>query len=346
MTSSVSSRLYAYVGHGNPTGDILIFAVDAITGTLTPLGTVATGASTSYLAFHPNKRFAYTTQNRANRLTAFAIDPQNGQLERINDVAVPARPGATDAGPAYVSVDATGRFLLAANYRGHNAVVFQLGPDGKIGALAANVSAGEHAHSILLAPDNGIALVPFLGADQVAQYRLGADGGLTPQEPPAVTTAPGSGPRHIVFAPDGKRAFVIGELDARLYGFDYDADRRSLVPRWDVDTLPGDYAGRRWAADVHVHPNGRIVYASNRAHESLAVFALADGGPPSLVQRIPSGGATPRNFSLDPAGGFLYVANQDSGNLVTFAIDADGSLRPIATREVAPQPYYVKLLAL
>ncbi len=357
MTSSADSsapvpalaRLSVYVGHGNATGDIDRFDLDAATGELTPRETFATGSSTSYLAFHPNGRFAYTTQNRSSRLSALGIDAASGRLSRIGDVAVPPRPGETEAGPAYVTVDRSGRFLLAANYRGHNAVVYPLRADGGIDPLVANVSAGNHAHSVVLSPDNRAAFVPHLGADLVAHYRFdGNTGALTPADPAASPTAKGAGPRHLTFAPNGRHAFVINELDATLIGYDYDAERGTLRERFCVPTLPADYDGRRWAADVRIHPNGRWLYASNRAHESVALFELDPaGGAPRLAGRVGSGGKTPRNFTLDPAGRFLFVANQDSGNLITFAIDqASGQLTPIADRGVGEAPYYVVVLPL
>jgi 6-phosphogluconolactonase len=260
---------------------------------------------------------------------------------------VPGVPGAAQVGPAYVSVDHSGRFLLAANYRGHNAVVFALDGDGRLGPLAANVSAGEHAHCIVVSPDNRTAFVPHLGADLIAQYHFAeTTGALTPHERPMIPTAKGSGPRHLAFSPDGKRAYLIAELDATLYGYDVDATA-GLRERFRIPTLPADYEGRRWAADVHVHPRGRIVYVSNRAHDSIAVFAVDDaGGAPTLRQRIGCGGKTPRNFALDPSGRFAFVANQDSNNLVTFAIDAaSGQLTAVADRPVGLAPYYVHVLA-
>lgn len=338
------TTLHVYVGHGNPTGEIQILGFDPTTGALAPQVTVATGSSTSYLAFHPSGRFAYTTQNRSNRLGAFAIT-RDGGLRAINDAAVPARPGETgagpsDAGPAYVAVDARGRYLIAACYRGHNVVVFPLGDDGAIGPLVTNVSQGQHAHCVCIAPDNRQVFVPYLGSDLVAQHRFDeVTGALAPNDPPAVATARGAGPRHLTFAPDGRRAYLINELDATLVAFDYDAATGRLSQRAAVDSLPAGYGGRRWGADVRVHPSGRFVFVSNRAHDSVSVH---DSETLGEIDRVSSEGKTPRNFTLDPAGRFLLVANQDSGNLVTFAIDpATGRLTRIGARAVADNPYYV-----
>jgi 6-phosphogluconolactonase len=352
MPPSVSARLFLTVGHGNPRGDIQILRFDPsapAADQLSPHGLVSAGSSTSYIAFHPNGRLAYTTQNRADRVTAWAVDAQAGTLQRLGDAPVPATPGAASAGPAYVSVDRRGRFVLVANYRGHNVVVFALGDDGGMGAQMASVSSGQHAHCVVLSPDNQIAFSPYLGSDLVAQYRFGGQGGnpgqLTPHDPPAVLTAPGAGPRHLIFSPNGQFAYLLNELDATLYGYRCDP-QRGLLECWRVATLPADYDGQRWSADLHVHPDGRTLYVSNRAHDSLTVFALdPGGGPPTAVQWVSCGGKSPRNFCVEPAGHFLFVANQDSANLVTFAIEASsGRLTQIAARAVADAPYFVQPL--
>ena len=357
MPASDNPPLVVYVGHGNPTGDIHIFDLDADRGALNLREVVSTGSPTSYFALHPTGRFAYTTQNRTDRVSAFAVDreigPKVGRLRKLGDVAVPPTRGAKEAGPAYVTVDARGQFLLVANYRGHNAVVFQLGDDGGIGPMVESVSAGEHAHCVRLAPDNRFAFVCHLGADLVAQYRFDQiSGALGPQDPPVVRTAPGAGPRHLTFAPDGRRAFLINELDATLMSFDYDPAHGLLRAHACVPTLPEDYQGRRWGSDVQVRPDGRFVYVSNRAHDSLAVFALGDdgdqdGGALRFVERVPCGGQTPRTFTLDPTGRLLLVANQDSGTVACFAIDpASGRLSPRGAVPVAASPYFVRAFAL
>jgi 6-phosphogluconolactonase len=337
------TRAFVLVGHGNPSGDVQIWSFDRETGALAPHATVPTGSSTSYLAFAPGGRFAYTTQNRSNRVTAFAVDAAAGTLRKLGDAAVPAASGEAEAGPAYASVDAHGRFLLVANYRGHNAVVFQLGDDGGIGPVVADVTPGKHAHCVVLSHDNRFAFVPCLGADRVAQFHFDeTTGALAPNDPPAVPSARGAGPRHLAFAPDGARAYLINELDATLTAYDYHRAHGHLTPHATVPTLPEDYDGRRWAADIHVHPNGRFVYLSNRAHDSLGVF---DAHSLALVQRIACGGKSPRNFALSPEGRFLLVANQDSGNLVCFSVDErSGRLEPRGEVTVAPSPYFVKIM--
>jgi 6-phosphogluconolactonase len=344
MSPRPTSPLRLLVGHGDPEGRILIYEYDAATGGLTPSGNVASGSSTSFLALHPGGRLVYVTHNRSNQLGAFRW--QEGKLLPLGRVDVPAAAGGADAGPAHLAVHDGGRFLLAANYRGHNVVVFALQADGRIGALSDNVAGGKHAHFVCVLPGGRHVLVPYLGSDRVAQYRFDPAGGrLEPNEPPAVDTAPDAGPRHLALHPDGRHVYLLNELDATLYTFALDAERGTLAPLHRQDTLPADYTGRRWAAHIQLSSSGRFLYVSNRAHDSLSVFALEHPAQPHLVECQPSGGQTPRHFTLDPDGHFLHVAHQDSGNLVTFAADTQtGRLTRQAEHQVGQTPYYVNVL--
>jgi 6-phosphogluconolactonase len=339
---------FAYLGCGNATGDILVFAVDPATGGLIHTSTTPSGSSTSYAAFHPSGRWLYTTQNRADLVSAFTIDPATGALTPLNQIPVPAADPAAASGPAHLEVDATGRFLLVANYRGHNVVVFPLAPDGQIGAPLQSLPDGRNAHSVWLDPTNRFAFVPYLGSDRVGQYRFDAQTGrLTPNDPPAVETAPGAGPRHLAFHPSGQWAYLINELDSTVYAYAYDQTRGTLTERQRLSTLPAGYEGRRWSSELHVTPSGAHLFASNRAHESLARFAIDQGtGLLTLLGHEDVRGQTPRNFALDADGRFAYVANQDSANLVTFAIDdARGTLAHVASTPTPPTPYYVSLFS-
>jgi 6-phosphogluconolactonase len=336
----------ALVGHANPTGDILVFDRDPQTGALTPVQTVSSGSSSSFLAADPTRRFLYATHNRSEGIQAFARDPATGRLQPLGRVPVPPGPGATEVGPSYLRVDATARFVLCANFRGHNVVVFPREGNGNLGPAVQNLSTGKHAHALLLSEDNRFAFVSYLGSDLVAQYRFDdRHGQLTPNDPPVVTLPPGAGPRHLVFHPEGSRVYLVDELDASVVVFDYNPRQGTLLETQRIDSLPG-WTGRRWAADLHVHPSWRYLYVSNRAHDSLAIFAI-DGptGRLSLLGHQPCQGRSPRSFCIDPSGRWLLVANQDSANLVIFAVDpASGALHPLAERAVAPSPTFVGIL--
>ena len=343
----MTAPLTVHVGHANPTGDILVFAMDPQTAALTPVQALSSGSSSSFLALDPTRRFLYATHNRSEAVAAFSRDPESGRLQPLGTIPVPPGPDATEVGPSYLRVDATARFVLCASYRGHNVVVFPREGNGRLGPPVQNVSAGKHAHAVVLSEDNRFAFVPYLGSDLVAQYRFDdRRGQLTPGDPPSVATPPGSGPRHLAFHPQGMRAYLVCELDASVIAFDLHPRQGTLLETQRIDSLPAGYQGRRWAADIHVHPNGRFLYVSNRAHDSLAIFAIDPvTGRLSLLGHQPSQGRTPRNFCIDPTGRFLMVAHQDSANLVIFAVDpASGSLQPVAEQAVAPSPTFVDIV--
>ena len=346
MADNARGRWRVLVGHGDAAGTLLAFDYQPGTGQLTAAGQTATGGSTSFPAIHPGGRVLYLTHNRSNQLSAWQITP-GGALEPLGRVDVPAAPGQSDAGPAYVAVDHGGHWLLAANYRGHNAVVFALDQDGRPGALVSNAASGRHAHAVRVNHPRPFAWVPCLGSDHIAQYRLDLrTGELISNEPPVVATPPGAGPRHLELHPHMPVVYVLGELDAHLYMYLLDG-AGLLEPRGRLDTLP-DYTGRRWAAHLQADRAGRFLYVSNRAHDSLSVFAI-DGDPemPVPVQQLPSGGQTPRHFRLSPDGRFLLVANQDSGNLVRFAVDpGSGRLERLGELAVGATPYFVEFIAL
>ena len=346
---SREGRVRVYVGCGNPSGEIQIFAMEPDTCELVLADSVASGSSTSFMAVHPSKRFVYTTQNRADALTAFALNPATGGLVRLGQVPVKGAEGAAQAGPAYVTTDAHGRFLLAANYRGNNVVVHRLDDNGHIGALLQSIGIGTHAHSVRLDPSNRFAFAAFLGADRVAQWRFDEHSGrLSPNDPPWVMTAQGGGPRHLDFHPNHRWVYLVDELDSVVHVYALDGACGTLTELEALSALPAGYAGRRWSGDIHVAPSGRFLYVSNRAHESIALFAIdAATGRLTLLAHEDTRGKTPRNFTFDPSGRFLLVANQDSANLVTFAVDeGTGRLSHICTQAVGESPYYVCAIAL
>jgi 6-phosphogluconolactonase len=326
-----------YVGTYSQRGSrgIYVLKLDGATGTLTDTGLAQAAHNPSYLAVHPGGKFLYCVNEDGGKahggVTAFAIDPDTGGLSELNRVS------SEGDGPCYVSLDATGRQALVANYGSGHVAALPVGPDGRLGAATAVVhhqgqganpqrQEHAHAHSIRVDPTNRFIFACDLGLDQIRSYRLDLAGGtLAPNDPPAFAAAPGAGPRHLDWHPNGQLAFVIDELDNTLMSLRYDAAKGALTPIQTVGTLPADFHGRSSCADVHVHPNGRFVYGSNRGHDSLVVYAVdPDSGRLTYVQHVSSGGRTPRGFVIDPSGRWLLAANQDSDNVVVFAIDAAG----------------------
>jgi 6-phosphogluconolactonase len=335
------------------------FAFDPASGALSGGELVAETVNPSFLAVHPTRRFLYAVNEVGNfegkpggGVTAFALDPTHGTLARLN--SQPS--GGGD--PCHLVVDRAGRHVLVANYGGGNASVLPIGPDGRLGPATAFVQhkgssvnrqrqEAAHAHSINLDVANRYAVVADLGLDRVFVYRYDDQKGtLTPNDPPSVATAPGAGPRHFAFHPDGRFAYVINELGSTVVALGYDALKGSFKPLQTVSTLPAGWKGENGTAEVQVHPSGRFLYGSNRGHDSIAVFAVDQQSGKLTPAGIQSDGIkTPRNFGIDPTGSFLIVANQASDSLVVFRIDPKtGALRPTAHRVAVPVPVCLKFV--
>jgi 6-phosphogluconolactonase len=299
------------------------FRADARTGAWTPLGATDVGPNPSFLAVHPNGRVLYVVNETerfaglpSGAVRAFAIDRATGALAPLGESV------ATGGGaPCYVSVDATGRLLMAANYVGGSVVAFPLAADGRPGPRTfldqhsgrgprADRQESAHAHCVLPDPSNRWAVSADLGLDRVTVHALDARAGtLAPAGAAAVRA--GAGPRHLAFHPAGRRLYVVGELDLTLTTFAFDPATGALTGAESAPLLATPPAAGSTAADLHLHPSGRALYVSVRGDDSLVRFALDPAtGRPTPAERVSSGGRRPRNFGLDPSGRFLYAANQ------------------------------------
>ncbi len=315
---------------------IYAYRYDANSGKLTSLGLAAETVNPSFLAIHPNRRFLYAVNELASykgqssgAVSAFAIDSATGKLTLLNQVA------SRGADPCYISVDKTGKFVLVANYTGGSVAVFPVLQDGRLGEASAFVQhsghgtnperqEGPHAHSIDLSPDNRFAMVDDLGLDELIIYKFnGTKGTLAPNDPPYAKLDAGAGPRHFAFHPGGKFAYVISEMQSSVTAFAYDGRAGAFRSLQTVSTLPKGFAGRNDDAEIEVHPSGKFLYASNRGHDSIAVFAIDESkGALTLLEHVTTGGKEPRSFEIDPTGTRLFAANQKSDNIVVFRIDA------------------------
>ena len=157
----------------------------------------------------------------------------------------------------------------------------------------------------------------------------------------------GSGPRHFAFHANGKLAFVVNELGSTVIALRYDSHAGTLTPIQTILTLPANFQGKSTCADIHIHPNGKFVYASNRGHDSIAVFRIdQETGHLTALGQKPTGGKTPRNFAIDPTGGWLLAANQDSETITIFAIDPNtGQLKPTGRSLTVPKPVCIQFLS-
>ncbi len=319
-----------YVGTYSERGSKGIYTgqFDLQSGAMRITGHVGGIQNSSFLTLDASGKFLYAVSETlefegvfGGGLHAFGVD--NG-LHPIN--AVPTH--GTD--PCYVAFTPDGRFVLVSNYTSGSLAVFAVREDGGVSEAVAFVQhegasgvnparqEGPHAHCIVPDATGRYAVVADLGQDRVLVYRLGEDGGLHPADRPTVDLAPGAGPRHFVFHPGGTRAFVINELGSTVTAFDWDAAQGRLTETQTITTLPEDFVARNDSADLHVHPNGRFLYGSNRGHDSIAVFEIAsDGLRP--VQHIHTGGHWPRNFCIHDR--FLLVANRHTDHIAVFEID-------------------------
>jgi 6-phosphogluconolactonase len=331
---------YVYVGADDDT--ISVFVLDRTTGDLAPKGSIAAGSNPSFLATDPTHRRIYAVNEGSGEVAAFAIDPSTGLLTFLD------RKSSQGDGPAYVSVDGSGAWALVANYGGGTVAVLPILADGSLGDAVDVQAPGTNPHLIRTDPTNRFAFVPSKGSDLVAQFLFDPQTGkLAPNSPPSVATAAGAGPRHLEFNHDHPVVYVIDELGDAVGTYALDAQKGTLTPAGSVSTLPAGADGAsNYAADLHLRPDGRFLYGSNRGDDSIAIFAVdAATGAITPAGHQPTGGTWPRNFGIDPEGGVMLVANQNSSNVVTFRIDAaTGALAPLVTTPTSGKPAWVGVI--
>jgi 6-phosphogluconolactonase len=357
---SSPAEYLAYVGTYTTKTDskgIYTFRFESGTGHLTPVGVAVETQDPSFVAIAANEKYLYAVNElstfegkSSGAVTSYSLDRKSGKLTQLNQVA------SGGADPCYISFDNTGKYALVANYTGGSVATFPIASDGRLGPASAFVQhtgsgpnkerqEGPHAHYIAASADNRFVFVIDLGLDEVVTYRFDSTtGSLTPNNPPFVKLDPGSGPRHLAFHPNGKFAYVLSEVKSTVTAFVYDAKNGSFTTLQTLSTLPKDYTAHNDTAEIVVHPSGKFLYASNRGHDSIAVFTIdAVKGTLTPAGDISTKGKTPRNFALDPTGNFLLAANQESNNIVVFRIDtATGALTP--TGQVADVPAPVDIV--
>ena len=356
---------FVYVGtyteEGGTSKGIYAYRFDPEGPTLTSVGLVAPTINPSFLVVHPNHRFVYAVNEVANytgkksgAVSAFAIDRASGKLTLLNQVA------SGGADPCYITVDKTGKYVLVANYTGGSIAAFPILEDGRLGEASAFIQhtghgtnpqrqEGPHAHSIDLSSDNRFAIVDDLGLDETLVYKFDSSRGLvTLNDPAFAKAAPGAGPRHFALHPKGKFGYVINEMGSTVSVFGYDAASGFLRPLQTISTLPKDFAGPNDAAEIELHPSGKFLYASNRGHDSIAVFAIDQNkGTLTLVEYSPTKGQSPRNFAIDPTGRLIFAANEKSDSIVIFRVNAqNGRLTPTGKVLDIAQPVCLRFLPI
>jgi 6-phosphogluconolactonase len=354
-----------YTEEGSTSKGIYAYRFDPATASLTSIGLAAKTINPSFLAMHPNHRFLYAVNEvrdykgqKSGAVSAFSIDRATGKLTLLNQVA------SKGADPCYITLDRTGKFVLVANYTGGSVAVFPVLEDGRLGEASAFVQheghgtnperqEGPHAHSIDLSPDDRFAIVDDLGLDETLVYRFDSAKGLLTLNDPLLNTtlaksAPGAGPRHFALHPNGHFAYVIDEMGSTVSVFAFDGAAGALHSLQTISTLPKGFSGHNDDAEIAVDPSGNFLYASNRGHDSIAVFAIdANKGTLTLVEYVPTKGQSPRSFEIAPGGSLLFAANEKSDNIVVFRIDKQtGRLTPTGKVLDIAQPVCVKFVPM
>jgi len=334
---------------------------DSDTGILTQPKFLLEAPSPGYFVIAPDGRHLYTCNSGdtfngkpGGGVSALSIDPITAKLTLLN-----SQPSG-GADPSYISLDQAGTHVLVANYNSGTIAVFALKPDGSLGDRTALIQqtgksidplrqTHSYAHSIRVDPTGKFAVVGDLGQDKVFVYRYDQDTGtLTPNDPPFTAIKPGSGARHVAFHPNGKFAYVDGEMGSNVTAFTWDSSRGALTEIQRISSLPADFKGTSAAAEVMVHPGGKFLYVSNRGMDSLGVFSIdQDTGRLTNVQYALTQGKTPRNFEFDPTGKWLLVTNHGSNNAMVFQIDqSTGELTPHGNPVAVPYPFCERFLAV
>ncbi|WP_339728421.1 lactonase family protein [uncultured Gimesia sp.] len=361
--NEASRPLIAYVGtFSSPLRDMLatqvdlppgngrgihLFQIDRETGAMTPAGIYAMGTSPSCLAVSAAGTHLYSTnetdrvgKEKHGTVSSFVISKQDGTLKPLNTVS------SGGAGPTYVSIHPSGRFLLIANYFGGSVAVLPILQDGRLGdatdikndvgkigpTAATNAPKGSfaisghdrtHAHMIQADPTGRFVLHVDLGLDKIYIWKFNnKTGKLTANDPPAISLPPGDGPRHFHFHPNGRWFYSIQEEGSTIVLFNYDSEGGKLTSRQTISTLPAEFVGSNFCSEILVSGDGRFVYAGNRLHDSIGIFSIGSEGKLTFIGEEWTRGNYPRSFSFDPTGKFLYCCNQRADSIAVFQVDS------------------------
>jgi 6-phosphogluconolactonase len=333
MANSTVFYLGTYTSPGGSQG-IYHASLNLTTGEISTPELAIEARDPSFVAYHPNGKYLYTVhESTAGEFSAYAIQADHS-LKLLNKVTAPV------PGPCHLSVDPSGRHLFTAGYGTGVLASLPISPNGTLGAASwsqqntghgpnTGRQEGPHMHAAYPNAKGDLVYACDLGTDEVLVYKLDkATGKLTAAQPKSVLTEPGSGPRHLALSPNGQFAYVNGELTSTVLAYRVDPATGALTHLQTLSTLPAEH-GNNSTAEIHVHPNGKWLYVSNRGHDSIAAYAIHSDGKLTLLEIEPATVREPRGFDLEPTGHWLVVAGQNSNNLTALAIDqTTGKLTP------------------
>jgi 6-phosphogluconolactonase len=361
LRAESSSERGFYIGTytGAKSKGVYYCTLDETSGKLAMPVLAAETVNPTFLAMHPGKKWLYAANEIGNfqgkssgAISAFAIDPLTHTLKLLNQ-----KPTLGD-GPCHLTVDDAGKYVLAANYGGGSTVVLPIREDGQLGdpvsfiqhqgsSINPQRQKGPHAHGIYLDKTGSRAFVADLGLDKILVYRFdAANGSLSANSIPWAALKPGAGPRHLALHPKRDYAYSINELDSTITAFLYDPAQGRLKEIQTVSTLPSDFKGVNYPAEIRMHPSGKFLYGSNRGHDSIAAYSIdSNTGKLTLLECVPTQGKNPRNFTIEPSGRRLLAANQDSHNVVVFNIDLEtGRLAPAGSQAEVGAPVCIEFV--
>ena len=339
-----------YIGTYPQKGEgIYVYEFDRKDMTFKELQILPNKNSPSFLEFHPNQKYIYAANEGNNTVTSYSIDHATAKLTFLNEQPSGGK------GPCHVSVDPKGRFLYVSNYGSGQLAVYRINADGTIGELTDGIqdkgAEGQkpHMHSIIPSADGQYIYASDLGIDKIMVYKVNPQTGkLTPAEKPYAEVKAGDGPRHFAIHPNGNFGYSACELASVVNSFKIDKSNGTLTPLERVTMLPSDFSGKSYAADIHFSPDGKFLYASNRGHESLAIYRVdAKTGKLTVAGHADTHGKHPRNFMIDQKEKFAIVTNRDNNNVVFFNLnDKTGQLTYTGKEISIPTPVCVKQLFL
>lgn len=341
VAAGAQAATYVYVANAD-SQDVSTYQLDRNAGVLRPLETVAVAGTAMPMAVSPDKRKLYVAlRSQPFRVVTLSIDPASGKLAKLGEAPL------ADS-MANIDTDVTGRWLFAASYPGHKITVNSIDDKGVVGAIQQLIPTSRNAHAIHADAANRYVLSTSLGGDSVAVWRFdAATGRLTANEPASVTNAPKSGARHTLWDKDQKHVYLLNEVDASLYVYDWDAARGTLREVQRNTTLHQGFSGKPWAADMHLTPDGKFLYASERTSSMIAAFKVD-----AVTGKLEGLGSwpvekTPRGFAIDSTGRFLIVAGQESHHVAVHPLDpATGAIGAPARVPAGKNPNWVEIVEL